>query len=71
MADFDRQLFHAMVERASRMTDTELDALLADSELSPPGRRVLEAEAALRTGRQVPTQRRRSTHSSKAGGGAI
>ena len=53
MAHFDRQVLRAMIDRASRMTDSELAARLADTELSPAGRRVLEAEAAARASRQV------------------
>jgi hypothetical protein len=53
MAHFDRQVLRAMIDRASRMTHSELAARLADTELSPAGRRVLEAEAAARAFRQV------------------
>jgi hypothetical protein len=52
MTHFDRQVFRAMVERARHMTDGELAALLADSEVSAVGRRVLEAESARRAGQQ-------------------
>jgi hypothetical protein len=53
MAHFDRQVLRAMIDRASRMTDSELAARLADTELSPAGRHVLEGEAAARASRQV------------------
>jgi hypothetical protein len=46
MSHFDRQLAAALTERAGRMTNDELVALLADPEVSPIGRGVLEAEAA-------------------------
>ena len=56
MNRFDRQVFRAMMERAPRMTDTELVALLADPAVSPLGRRVLEAETAMRAEQQAVVQ---------------
>jgi hypothetical protein len=50
---FDRRILSAMIARAPRMTDADLTALLADPEVSPAGRRVLEAEAEARTGQQA------------------
>ena len=49
MSHFDRQLAAALADRAARMTNAGLAALLADPEVSPIGRRVLEAEVAART----------------------
>ena len=45
-----------MTERVPRMTDADLTALLADPEVSPVGRRVLEAEAAMRAEQQATVQ---------------
>jgi hypothetical protein len=56
MTHFEREVFRAMVKRAARMTDAELAALLADPEVSPLGRRVLEAEAAMRAQQQATGQ---------------
>jgi hypothetical protein len=38
------------------MTDADLTALLADPDVSPVGRRVLEAEAATRADRRAAAQ---------------
>jgi hypothetical protein len=56
MTHFDRQVLRAMIERAPRMTDADLTALLADPDVSPVGRRVLEAEAATRADRRAAAQ---------------
>jgi hypothetical protein len=55
MNHFDRQVLRAMIARAPRMTDAVLTTLLADPEVSPAGRRVLEAEAAARAGQTGQT----------------
>ena len=56
MTHFDRRVLRAMIERVPRMTDADLTALLADPEVSPVGRRVLEAEAAMRAEQQATAQ---------------
>jgi hypothetical protein len=56
MTYFDRQVLRAITERAPRLTDADLAALLADAEVSPVGRRVLEAEAALRAEQRASAQ---------------
>ena len=56
MTYFDRQVLRAVTERAPRLTDADLTALLADPALSPTGRRVLEAEAAMRVEHQASAQ---------------
>jgi hypothetical protein len=56
MTYFDRQVLRAMTERAPRLTDADLTALLADPEVSPVGRQVLEAEAAMRPEQRASAQ---------------